>query len=81
MPGLDLALLGEPREAGGAGALGGLDERELTRLRRQATPERATAAYEIAALRRRAAAGRSLRYWVPDAVAEYIAAHRLYEEE
>jgi SAM-dependent methyltransferase len=30
--------------------------RELTRLRRQATPERAAAAYEIAALRRRAAA-------------------------
>jgi nicotinic acid mononucleotide adenylyltransferase len=22
--------------------------------------------------------GRSIRYWVPDAVAEYIASHRLY---
>ncbi|HEY7294431.1 MAG TPA: nicotinate-nucleotide adenylyltransferase [Dehalococcoidia bacterium] len=31
-------------------------------------------------LRRRAAAGRSLRYLVPDAVAAYIAAHRLYTD-
>ena len=29
-------------------------------------------------VRARARAGRSLRYWVPDAVAEYIARHRLY---
>jgi len=32
-------------------------------------------------LRRRAREGRSLRYRVPDAVAEYIAAHRLYQGE
>ena len=25
--------------------------------------------------------GRSIRYWVPDAVADYIAAHRLYRED
>lgn len=30
------------------------------------------------AVRERARLGRSLRYWVPDAVAEYIAAHGLY---
>ncbi len=29
-------------------------------------------------IRRRAAQGRSLRYWVPDAVAEYVTSHRLY---
>ena len=29
-------------------------------------------------IRRRAGAGRSLRYWVPDAVAEYISRHSLY---
>lgn len=29
-------------------------------------------------VRRRAREGRSLRYWVPDAVAEYITRHRLY---
>ena len=29
-------------------------------------------------VRRRAREGRSLRYWVPDAVAEYILRHRLY---
>ena len=29
-------------------------------------------------VRRRAAAGRSVRYLVPDAVAAYIAQHRLY---
>lgn len=29
-------------------------------------------------VRRRAREGLSLRYWVPDAVAEYIASHRLY---
>jgi nicotinate-nucleotide adenylyltransferase len=29
-------------------------------------------------IRRRAREGRSLRYWVPDPVAEYIARHRLY---
>lgn len=29
-------------------------------------------------LRRRAGAGRSLRYWVPDPVAEYVTRHRLY---
>lgn len=29
-------------------------------------------------VRARARAGRSIRYWVPDAVADYIAAHRLY---
>lgn len=31
-------------------------------------------------VRRRAAAGRSVRYLVPDAVARYIAQHRLYQE-
>ena len=30
------------------------------------------------AIRGRVRAGRSVRYWVPDAVAEYIARHRLY---
>lgn len=29
-------------------------------------------------VRRRARAGRPLRYWVPDAVAEYVTRHRLY---
>jgi nicotinate-nucleotide adenylyltransferase len=29
-------------------------------------------------IRRRARLGQSVRYWVPDAVAEYIASHRLY---
>jgi nicotinate-nucleotide adenylyltransferase len=29
-------------------------------------------------LRRRVREGRSIRYWVPDAVAEYVASHRLY---
>ncbi len=39
-------------------------------------------ALEISAteIRRRAAAGRSIRYWVPDAVAEYVAAHGLYQD-
>ncbi|HEV8598049.1 MAG TPA: nicotinate-nucleotide adenylyltransferase [Gemmatimonadales bacterium] len=32
------------------------------------------------AIRARVRAGRSIRYWVPDAVVEYIAARRLYEE-
>lgn len=32
-------------------------------------------------IRARVRRGRSIRYWVPDAVAEYIAAHRLYREE
>jgi nicotinate-nucleotide adenylyltransferase len=37
-------------------------------------------AIEISAteLRRRAREGRSLRYWVPDSVAEYVTRHRLY---
>jgi nicotinate-nucleotide adenylyltransferase len=30
------------------------------------------------AIRDRAAAGRSIRYWVPDSVAEYVATHGLY---
>jgi nicotinate-nucleotide adenylyltransferase len=30
------------------------------------------------AVRRRAREGRSLRYWVPDAVSEYVTRHRLY---
>jgi len=29
-------------------------------------------------IRRRVRAGRSIRYWVPDPVAEYVARHRLY---
>lgn len=33
------------------------------------------------AIRARVREGRSIRYWVPDAVADYIAAHRLYREE
>ena len=39
-------------------------------------------ALEISAteLRRRAAAGRSIRYWVPDAVADYVATHGLYRD-
>src|SRR5689334_19211329 len=53
LTGAGLALLGEAMacDLGDAAQL-----RELTRLRRQATPERAAAAYEIAVLRRRAAA-------------------------
>lgn len=37
-------------------------------------------AVEISAteIRRRVAEGRSIRYWVPDGVADYVAAHRLY---
>jgi nicotinate-nucleotide adenylyltransferase len=37
-------------------------------------------AIEISAteIRRRAREGRSLRYWVPDPVAEYVTRHRLY---
>jgi nicotinate-nucleotide adenylyltransferase len=37
-------------------------------------------AIEISAteVRRRAREGRSLRYWVPDPVAEYVTLHRLY---
>ena len=31
-------------------------------------------------IRRRVAARRSIRYWVPDAVADYIATHRLYQD-
>ena len=39
-------------------------------------------ALEISAteIRRRAAAGRSIRYWVPDAVAGYVATHGLYRD-
>jgi nicotinate-nucleotide adenylyltransferase len=32
-------------------------------------------------IRARVRLGRSIRYWVPDAVADYITAHRLYREE
>lgn len=32
-------------------------------------------------IRARVRQGRPIRYWVPDAVAEYVAAHRLYREE
>lgn len=38
-------------------------------------PALAISATEI---RRRVREGRSIRYWVPDAVAEYVARHRLY---
>lgn len=40
-------------------------------------------AIEISAtdLRARVRHGRSIRYWVPDAVAEYVATHRLYVED
>lgn len=31
-------------------------------------------------IRQRVASGQSVRYWVPDAVADYIATHRLYRE-
>lgn len=39
-------------------------------------------ALEISAtdIRRRVRAGRSIRYWVPDAVADYVAAHGLYQD-
>jgi nicotinate-nucleotide adenylyltransferase len=33
------------------------------------------------AIRARVRAGRSIRYWVPDAVADYMVAHRLYRED
>ena len=33
------------------------------------------------AVRARVNSGRSIRYWVPDAVLTYIAAHRLYRDE
>lgn len=33
------------------------------------------------AIRARVRAGRPVRYWVPDAVAEYIAAHQLYRDD
>lgn len=54
-----------------------------------APPERrdaervAVPAIEISAtdVRARVRDGRSIRYWVPDAVAEYIATHRLYVED
>jgi len=37
-------------------------------------------AIEISAteIRRRVREGRSIRYWVPDPVAEYVTRHRLY---
>jgi len=40
----------------------------------------AVPAVEISAteIRRRVRTGRPIRYWVPDAVAEYVARHRLY---
>jgi nicotinate-nucleotide adenylyltransferase len=43
----------------------------------------AVPAIEISAteVRRRARAGRSLRYWVPEAVAEHVAAHGLYRTD
>jgi nicotinate-nucleotide adenylyltransferase len=31
-------------------------------------------------IRRRVSRGLSIRYWVPDAVAEYISAHGLYRD-
>jgi len=37
-------------------------------------------ALSSSAIRARARAGRSIRYLVPDAVARYIARHRLYRE-
>ena len=32
------------------------------------------------AIRERVRTGRSIRYWVPDSVASYIAAHGLYQD-
>lgn len=62
---------------------------QITVFRRPGSPMPAlpwiTATVEVPAIdisatevRRRARQGQSLRYWVPDAVAEYIVMHRLY---
>ena len=43
-----------------------------------ATIEVPAIAISATEIRRRVREGRSIRYWVPDAVAEYVARHRLY---
>lgn len=43
-----------------------------------ATVEVPAVAISATEIRRRVREGRSIRYWVPDAVAEYVARHRLY---
>ena len=43
-----------------------------------ATVEVPAIAISATEIRRRVREGRSIRYWVPDAVAEYVARHRLY---
>ncbi len=43
-----------------------------------ATVEVPSIAISATEIRRRVRDGRSIRYWVPDAVAEYVARHRLY---
>ena len=43
-----------------------------------ATIEVPSVAISATEIRRRVREGRSIRYWVPDAVAEYVARHRLY---
>ncbi len=57
-------------DRGGVTAPGGFDQVDVPHVEISSTDIRA-----------RVRAGRSIRYWVPDAVADYIAAHRLYRED